>query len=101
MDADGDEVQQDPCGDVSRLIRRFLAGPLPVADERRLREHLAGCTQCQDLYQHAAHTAASVGRERREERLALERHRRHAEPDTGIFQGSQRPGPGQAHGELG
>lgn len=79
MDVDQDEVQPDPCEDAGKLIQRFLAGRLARADEQRMRQHLAGCAECQDTYQHAVYTAASVGRERREERVALERHERHAE----------------------
>lgn len=79
MHVERETVREDPCEDAEKAIRRFLACPLVGADERRLRQHLAGCEDCRDLYQHAVHTAASVGRELREERLALERFARHTE----------------------
>jgi len=90
MDVDRDEDQPDPCEDAGKLIQHFLAGPLAGADDRRLRRHLAECAECQDLYQHAVYTAASVGRERREERVALERYHRRAELKRLAFEAPKR-----------
>ena len=85
-------VREDPCAVAGKLIQSFLSGPLVGPRERRLRRHLAGCAECQDLYQHAVHTAAGVGAQRREERVALERHARHAELQRLAFEAPTRTG---------
>ena len=49
---------------------------LSVFEHRALREHLESCAACRDAYRTAVESAARVGRERRELRVAVERTER-------------------------